>query len=101
MSAYDQLFYAAPNGELRREQVKLWGADFSDYHIGDTVPSYPIMLSNYSIALRSGGYANIEDGKFNSWTPEPVSLTVFDKWGDRFTETTVGLLGEPYFTELP
>lgn len=88
MGVYDTL----PGGQ----QVKCWWCVMKDVKYGDVVPSLE-RETNYSIALREGGYANITDLKFISITSKPIHQKIFDKWGDPFDEKeSRGIMKEGY-----
>ena len=78
-------------------QVKLWDCELVMYRVGDTVPQD----GDFSIAMREGGYVNIQDGKLKSWTDAPEFTAILDKWGAEFSPEDVsrGLLGGDYFFE--
>jgi len=90
MGVYDIL----PKGQ----QVKCWWSEMRDVNFGDQVPNIS-GESNYSIALREGGYANVTDCRLVSVTEKPLHSTLFDKYGDpieNLSEST-GEFGENYF----
>jgi hypothetical protein len=81
----------------RYGQVKCFEDQCKLYTVGDEVPDH-FPVSSYSIAMREGGYVNVDDCKIVSWTDEPEYPNIFDKYGQIFEpESTVGLFGEPYF----
>lgn len=61
---------------------------FRVFKIGDKVPFLFDFddRQTFSIAMREGGFVNIQEGRFLSWTEEPLSKDVFDKWGARYSK---------------
>jgi hypothetical protein len=80
MGVYDNL--QKPDGSWA--QVKVWDSEMRDYRIGDSIDGES---GTYSIGLREGGFANIVNGVYESWTEEPTQETVIDKWGGTFDGT--------------
>ena len=79
----------------RYGQVKLWNCEMAMYHLGDKVPED----GDFSIAMREGGYVNVQDGKIKSWTDASEFKLILDKWGADFSPEDIsrGILGEDYF----
>ena len=69
----------------RSGQVKIWFDSFRVIEIGDEVPDHN-GVTTFSIAMREGGFVNIKDKKFHSWTDTAAYDPVFDKYGDKFSE---------------
>ena len=80
-----------------RAEVKCWTEEMVSYKEGDKV--YPVNRNHtYAIALREGGFCQIVDCKILGWLEEPYSDKpyIFDKWGDVYSELSVGIMGESY-----
>jgi len=89
MGLYDTFIDGDKSG-----QVKLWDDSFSEYTIGDRVPSYG-SASTFSIAMREGGYVNIAENIFVSWTDESKFSPIVDKYGAPFLkQKTTGMMNE-------
>jgi hypothetical protein len=81
MGMYDVL--VMPDGEYA--QIKIFDNVLEVYEVGDVVP----MPGDYSILLQEGGSANFIDGRYVSWTPDPLCRTIFNKWGRRLHDEEV------------
>jgi len=81
----------------RSGQVKLWDSDFSEYTIGDLVPSL-IVGETYSIAMMEGGFVNIKGQKIESWTKESMYSPVLNKWGGLFNPYDGGYFDDDPYT---
>lgn len=93
MGAYDEIVV----GE-RVAQVKLWDNQLTHYTLGDEVPNVGEGITTYSVAVREGGFVNVNDGRIESWTDIPKHVVVLDKWGAMFDpDGTRGIMNEPYF----
>lgn len=75
MEMYDTIVVGEKEG-----QVKIWEELLTTYEEGSKVPSFSLHQT-YSIAMREGGFVNIEHCILKSWTDEPAFQPVFDKWG--------------------
>jgi hypothetical protein len=80
----------------REGQVKMFECCLHDYKIGDKVPDCND-CHNFSIAMREGGFVNVRDNVFESWTDEPLYHRVYDKYGMPWSEESQGIMGEHYF----
>lgn len=91
MEMYDTIVVGEKEG-----QVKIWEELLTVYEEGSEVPPFD-SYETYSIAMREGGYVNIEHCILKSWTDEPAFQPVFDKWGGLWS----GWSNEaaPYFFE--
>jgi hypothetical protein len=76
-------------------QVKLWQMACTVLTEGSGVPSVD-GRKTYSVAMREGGFVNIERCVITSWTKRPKHRFVFDKYGNLATERLTGITGEPY-----
>ena len=55
-------------------------------------------VKTFSVALREGGYAIFRNKIFIKIKSKPlVGKPVFDKYGDRYSKTSLGLIGENYY----
>lgn len=78
-------------------QVKCWGSHMIQLTLGDKVPDIEDGVSNYGVALREGGYVLVLGSRISGWLPDPPEgLPGYDKWGDRLSNESAGMLGEAY-----
>ena len=89
MGCYDTMLAGNKDG-----QVKLWDNTMREFKIGDSVPSED---RSFSIVMREGGYCNITNGIFVSWTDKPEHPLIFDKYGEPFDSTAPYIEGVHYF----
>lgn len=79
-----------------KEIVQVKCFESSGYQVGDSVEPINGEVT-YSIALREGGFLNIDNLILVDRTDKPRFKRVFDKWGSDFNEKTEGIMpGEPY-----
>jgi len=92
MGVYDVL----PGGQ----QVKCWASELEIVEFGDGVMSID-GEETYSIALREGGYANIEKCILMSITKKPEFEPLLDKYGNPIEDEKElkGEFGEEYLFE--
>lgn len=91
MGMYDYVTIGDKEG-----QVKLWFRTMQSYTVGSLVPSIN-GYKTYSVAMREGGYVNVVNNVIQSWTDNPESDMIYDKWGYVFDPKTTDSLGTPYF----
>lgn len=80
----------------KKGQVKLWYSIRYICTLGSLVPSIN-GYKTYSVAMREGGYVNVANNVIQSWTDNPESDMIYDKWGYVFDPKTTDSLGSPYF----
>ena len=79
----------------REGQVKCWASNMDTYTQGNRV-GYLGGKGTYSVAMREGGFINVNHRVLESWTDEPQHKFIFDKWGNLWNQATMGKPGLPY-----
>lgn len=72
-------------------QVKIYLSALREFKIGDTVPPLDEaggaknLVYTYSIAMCEGGFVNIKENVYESWSKRPHYTPVLDKYGSDFS----------------
>lgn len=85
MSVYDIIKIGGCEGQVKCFTHK--EKCMKSYSVGDYVGTVWISgeeVTNYSVAMREGGYINVACGEIWGWTKRPKHKHVIDKWGDLF-----------------